>query len=201
MTAPLDPDALRALVRLGSREGCQVVLDVPHEPVRQRSGSSTTWVLILSRATMSTVVRLKRSDDDHINLGEARAVLLALQREVRMNKFRGHRLIFIVDSKVVKGAVRKGRSPSWKLNRVLQQLLTACILGEVWVELLFTPSEFNVADMPSRDLEVFSDLPCRLSGDFAAHLGCIKDLGTSRARGAPLARLRPRQRPLPPFAV
>ena len=184
------PDhALMALARAASGHMDHVILDIPHEPVRPRAAGTRSWVLILSRHSMRAALREPRKDTAHINIAEARAVLRWVQIITRSASARGCKLVVVVDSKVVRGALNKGRSPSWSLNRVLQQIDAVALACGVWLEVLYTPSEFNVGDLPSRDQLIFDSGKHHLTRDFHEHLGLIRDLGTPRARGPPLRRL------------
>ena len=83
-----------------------------------------------------------------LNLLEAMA-LLTLVRRLCSSKVRQSRVLVLVDSAVLKGAATKGRSSSFRLNRLLRKL-TAYLLGfDIYVELLWIQSDANPADAPS----------------------------------------------------
>ena len=63
---------------------------------------------------------------------------------------RRQRILCCVDSRVVLGAVTKGRSSSRKLNHVLRKLAYECLASSLTVDLLWVPSWANPADAPSR---------------------------------------------------
>jgi hypothetical protein len=86
---------------------------------------------------------------EHINILEARALLSYVQLCVRERRS-GQRLIVVVDSGVVKGAVRKFRSSSRGLNFVLRQLGALCLAYDLYLELLWVPTWANPGDAPSR---------------------------------------------------
>ena len=56
----------------------------------------------------------------------------------------------LLDSRVVIGAVAKGRSSSTRLNRVIKQIAALCFVGGLVLHLVFIPTEHNPADHPSR---------------------------------------------------
>ena len=61
-----------------------------------------------------------------------------------------HRIVVLLDSKVVIGAVCKGRSSSIPLNRILRQLASLCFAGGLVLHCIFIPATHNPADWPSR---------------------------------------------------
>jgi len=138
---------------------------------------------------MRVVLKERRRDAAHINVAEGRAVLRWLQRVVRTKEAWDHKLVIVVDSRVVKGAFDKGRSPSWSINRIIQQVASLALVAGLWLEILYTPSEFNVGDLPSRHRVVNQGERRELRDDFFDRLGLIRDLGTPRQRGPPLRGL------------
>ena len=67
---------------------------------------------------------------------------------------RSQRVIVSVDSGVVKGAVRKFRSSSRRLNSVLRRRAALCLAANVNVEVLWIPTWANPSDTPSRDYDL-----------------------------------------------
>ena len=61
-----------------------------------------------------------------------------------------HRVVVLVDSKVVVGAATKGRSPSVPLNRLLKRLAALCFAGGLVLHSVFIPTSHNPSDWPSR---------------------------------------------------
>ena len=86
----------------------------------------------------------------HINVLEAQAVLIWFKRLAKQ-RFQNQRVIILVDSAVVKGAVTKGRSGSRVLNKVLRQLAAICLAHNFYCELVWIPTWANPADAPSRN--------------------------------------------------
>ena len=62
----------------------------------------------------------------------------------------GHRLVVLLDSRVVVGAVGKGRSGSVPLNRLLRRLGALTFAGGLALFVVFIPTGHNPADYPSR---------------------------------------------------
>ena len=86
----------------------------------------------------------------HINLQEARALKRELVRLAgKLNSY-GMIQLCLNDSRVVVGAVAKGRSSSFKLNGILRSLVPFLILGGVSFAMLWVETHSNRADHPSR---------------------------------------------------
>ena len=97
-----------------------------------------------------TIFSYRLTDDEHINLREARAVLFYLQWLLRSVGRRSRRVILLVDSKVTVGAMQKGRSGSAALNLLVRQAHCLCMAGGLRLHIVFIPTEHNPADYPSR---------------------------------------------------
>ena len=81
---------------------------------------------------------------------EGRALLRYVRWILRSKKRFGHRLVVLLDSKVVIGAVTKGRSSSRPLNALLRQLAALCFAGGLVLHCVFIPTSHNPSDWPSR---------------------------------------------------
>ena len=62
----------------------------------------------------------------------------------------GHRVVVLIDSRVVIGAVAKGRSSSTPLNALLRRLAALCFAGGLVLHCVFVPTSHNPSDWPSR---------------------------------------------------
>jgi len=85
----------------------------------------------------------------HINILEAESLLTAVRWIVKQG-YRSCRCIFLVDSRVLTGAVCKGRSSSIQLNYVLRKLAGYALTYDLYYEIVWVQTEFNPADAPSR---------------------------------------------------
>ena len=86
----------------------------------------------------------------HINRLEGQAAVMGLRHAARSARLWGTRITFLLDSSVMVGALRKGRSSSWELNRVCRRsaaLQFATGLRPLWT---WCPTAVNPADRPSR---------------------------------------------------
>jgi hypothetical protein len=99
----------------------------------------------------------KFAKTEHINLQELKAVNMDIRRRVREGQ-RDVRTVGLIDSRVVVGAMAKGRSSSRQLNRLLRETMLHGIAFGVFVAPLWIGTEYNPADAPSRD----RNLPARL---------------------------------------
>jgi len=188
VAAPLPAHVLQALARVSFGPSEQLILDRPHEPVRSRTKGSRSWILLVPRSGMRVVLKEQRSDGDHINVAESRAVIRWLQRVVRDPTSWGGKLFVLVDSRATLGAFSKGRSSSWSVNRILQQALSLCLPARISLHLAYTPSEFNIGDLPSRGRTILQGSRRTWNARAFDRMGIIHDLGTHRQRGPPLQR-------------
>ena len=88
---------------------------------------------------------LKTASAGHINLDEPRAVIKYIRWTLRYE-----RLVLLVDSRVVLGAIKKGRSSSWSLNFLLRQLPALSFVGGLTLYVGYIPSDHNPGGYPSR---------------------------------------------------
>ncbi len=88
----------------------------------------------------------------HINVLEGLTVVSALKQMAVEEPDR--RSVFLVDSRVVKGALSKGRSSSHALQRVCRKACCWQAVGGLYPGLCFAPTRLNVADDPTRDVEL-----------------------------------------------
>jgi hypothetical protein len=84
----------------------------------------------------------------HINFLEARALLSYLQRI----KLPPRTTVFVgTDSRVLLGAILKGRSSSKQLNHMLRLISGLCLVQSWILEVFWLQSEFNPSDAPTRN--------------------------------------------------
>ena len=91
-----------------------------------------------------------RFDGEHINVLELRALLTGLRWVLSFPSSAGCRVVMLMDSAVVVGAVSKGRSSSYSLLVLLRRLSALCLAGGLIICPVWIPSESNPADGPSR---------------------------------------------------
>ena len=87
---------------------------------------------------------------EHINLLEMRAAHVALRWVLRHPLSDGVRVRLWVDSAVVVGVLRKGRSCSTDLNRLARAVAADLLRANVALDVDWVASAFNPADAPSR---------------------------------------------------
>ena len=99
---------------------------------------------------------------DHITLGEGRTVIRLLRRLVSSVAWHGRLVVSLQDNRPICGAVSKGRSPAWHINRLCRQRASCTLAGAMrlllpWIETVKQP-----ADRDSRDVR--PSLPRRGEG-------------------------------------
>ena len=140
----------RLIARLSTKAGEHVrIADGPSLHEREcRLGPRFDTGLSLHQFEVVLCVRVE--SPEHINVEEAKALLWYIRWLLRSGTRFGHRVVVLLDSRVVIGAVAKGRSSSTRLNRVIKQIAALCFVGGLVLHLVFIPTEHNPADHPSR---------------------------------------------------
>ena len=87
---------------------------------------------------------------DHITIGEARTVLLLVKRLASWGGLHDHTVFSLQDNQPTAGAMAKGRSPSFALNRVLRQKAGYCLAAQIRLFLPWVESAKQPADKSSR---------------------------------------------------
>jgi hypothetical protein len=88
----------------------------------------------------------------HINVLEAEAGHAVLN--IASHTLRGKRFATVLDSRVAKGALAKGRSSSKSLQRVCRKAGVLQVAADLYPGWVFGPTRLNVADDPTRDADL-----------------------------------------------
>ena len=96
------------------------------------------------------VFSVRVTSPDHINLEEGRALIRYLKWLVRSRRRFHHRVVVLLDSRVVIGAATKGRSSSMPLNLLCKRLAALTFATDILLHLVFIPTAHNPSDWPSR---------------------------------------------------
>ena len=153
--APAPTEVVRELGRRATRPGMFVRLDrsdgyVDDEPERARRG--VAYTLPISKAAFRTVVSAKARYRAHAGALEAQAGILAVKWVLQSPQRHAKRTVVLIDAQAVCGAFAKGRSSSALFGRELRRLAALCVAGDLWLRVLYVPSEDNPADAPSRGI-------------------------------------------------
>ena len=114
-------------------------------------------------------------ETSHINLQETRALRREISRFASNSENRGQIQICLNDSRVVCGAVSKGRSSSYKLNGILRGMLPFLIFADITLALLWTETDSNPADHPSRGRPI--PRPLSMPNWLKKYLGGVRSTG------------------------
>ena len=113
-------------------------------------GEAGTVIATVPEFEWRTAVSSAWGTARHINRLEGQAAVMGLRHAARSPKLWGTRVTFLLDSSVMIGALRKGRSSSWELNQVCRRAAAmqfATGLRPLWT---WCPTAVNPADRPSR---------------------------------------------------
>jgi hypothetical protein len=142
--APLSVDAVQRLGRECQKKGAQFTFEEESERLRDSARCQ------LGYKDFEVVLSVRVQDPEHINIEEAQALLRFVQWILRSrDRFQKH-LVVLLDSRVVIGAVVKGRSSSVPLNRLLRRLCALTCAGGLTLHLMYVESAKNLSDPPSR---------------------------------------------------
>ena len=88
--------------------------------------------------------------DERPEVVELRTFMSGVKWLLRSAKRIGKRQMFLIDSRVVLGAARKGRSSFLQLAYFMRKLSVLLMFSGTTTHCLYIPTEFNPADGPSR---------------------------------------------------
>ena len=140
---------LSGLLAASERDGCYVTLDGIVSKPRSRS-LGIPHLFGFKLHDFGAIFSYRLTDNEHINLREAHAIIFYLKWLLRSVGRRAKRVILLVDSLVAVGAMQKGRSGSRALNALVRKAHCLCMSGELRLHIVFIPTEHNPADYPSR---------------------------------------------------
>lgn len=146
---------VKEIARLACKSGGHVQLDGGEElsaALAARLGPRHVTCLTVHDFTAIFSIRVHHPR--HINLEEADALIRYVRWVLRSKSRFCHRLVVLVDSKVVIGAVAKGRSSSASLNALVRRLAALCCAGGILLHCIFIPTSHNPSDWPSRGLRI-----------------------------------------------
>ena len=149
--ADLPVDEVRRIARLACKGGAHVCLDDGpelNEALAARLGPRHDLQLKLK--DFSVVLCIRVVSPGHINLEEGNALVSYIRWILRSRSRFRHRIVILIDSKVVIGAVTKGRSSSVPLNAIVRRLACLCFAGGLILHCIFVPTSHNPGDWPSR---------------------------------------------------
>lgn len=107
----------------------------------------------IERLQSKTAISHRWLYDDHINVLEAEAALLAFRHMYSTTLLRGQRVLSLIDNTSALGAVAKGRSSSYRLNKVCRKIAGVLLNAHLTPLCHWVPSSLNLADTPSRRFE------------------------------------------------
>lgn len=149
--ANMPADSVRDIARLVCKGGAHVRLDDGPElsdELAARIGPRHD--LKLGLQDFAVVLCVKFDSPGHIHLDEGSALVSCVRWILRSRKRFRRRVVVLIDSKVVIGAVSKGRSSSVPLNAIVHRLASLCFAGGPVLHCIFIPTTHSPGDQPSR---------------------------------------------------
>ena len=144
-------DEMRSIARMACKSGGHVCMsDGPEldEALLARLGKR--HVVPLELRDFDVIFTVKVETPNHINLEEGAALIRYLRWILRAGRRFRHRVVLLIDSKVVLGAITKGRSSSRALNALIRKAAALCFAGGLVLHCVFISTKHNPADWPSR---------------------------------------------------
>ena len=120
------------------------------EPPSNMHDGRAAAALIAMMLNSTTMFSYRFFEGKHINLLELES-LISLLRRFTCKGVRPRRLLVLVDSRLVPGAVSKGRSSSRKIHFLLRKMGFWCLAYDIGLELVWAPTWANPAGAPSRN--------------------------------------------------
>ena len=144
-------DDVRRIARKACKSGGHVCFDEgPELPDDLLARLGPRHDLQLTLSDFDVVFSVRVETPSHINIEEANALLRYLRWVLRAKSRFAHRIVLLVDSKVVLGAISKGRSSSKPLNALVRRAAALCFAGGIILHCVFVSTKHNPSDWPSR---------------------------------------------------
>ena len=111
--------------------------------------------------------------EHHANIlhTEALALVWARKHQLRNSRNFGHRLLALVDNLPLCLSVCKGRGESGHLKGPIRQITSLLLCSDCSLHCRWIPSEWNVADKPSRSLSCWAARGLRRCWVYDSHVG------------------------------
>ena len=140
-----EADHLRTLLKFANHRGSEIRVSLA-------SGSDEGQIFPYPSFAWQweTVQSYCWQHEQHINILEFTAFLNYLRSLSNKQHLQSLRLFHVFDSKVVCGALGKGRSPSKRVNRVCRRLLPMLLGMDWYIQTLWTVSRWQFSDGASR---------------------------------------------------
>ena len=173
-TPELEAALFHSIIRAADYRGSDVRLDSgellrPHAwPRRSIDPARWAWYTVLSAPF---------TREEHINALELKAAFLTLRWRTRSSKRVFTRFLHLIDSQVALSVLVKGRSSSWRLNRILSRINALTLAANLVPSYAYIMSEWNPSDRPSRRYMG------RQRGQPRAHPKKAKPRASQRSRG------------------
>ena len=146
------PSIAQTLFRYGVHKGEAVRLDWESgalAPPTDINPAPAELEDLMNAHVWNTTHKCKFGHKQHINLLEMKMVKAELVDRVHSSTD-GTRHVVLVDSRVVAGALGRGRSSSKQLNRIIRSMLGWVVAGRKDIILCWVQSKKNPSDHPSR---------------------------------------------------
>jgi len=147
---PLRAAQVVQLFAVRAAEHQSVQASTPHEQPRERGVAWHPLVLDVEAEDFDVIIKIPRPVKFHINVEELLAMLAVTRWSLRKGDNFHRRLVIAVDSLVTLYAATKGRSSSGPLGMQLRRLAAWTLAADIRLHLIYTPSEWNMSDFPSR---------------------------------------------------
>ena len=150
-----DWETLRATASLSSERDQRIVENAARladsDPVPAPEVDPATWLEdLVAHLPWRQLLRFHMPNGDHINVKEAKAHCADVRRVAADPAEHGTRRMTGLDSRVVTGAVAKGRSSSARLNAPLRRVVPDQLCGGLYYGSNFIRTHVNPADDPTR---------------------------------------------------
>ena len=148
--AHVDVDTVERLLSYDDKRGDYITTILESNAPEPRVRLGTPQSLPIAMDDFTDVVMIPWPERERPEVVELRAYIAGIKWLLRSARNVGKRQVFLLDSRVVLGAARKGRSSSPKLAFLMRRLSALLLLSGTLPHCLYIPTEYNPADAPSR---------------------------------------------------
>ena len=148
--ATLDTGDTQALIRQAQSKRSRATLNDVDMDVDLSPALGAPCTLPLEKGDFRQLFSVRARKAAHVNLMEGTAVLLYLEWLLRSTQRHGRRVVILNDSKVMIGALEKGRSSARRINAICRRAAALMLAGNLNTLFVYIHTSENPGDGPSR---------------------------------------------------
>jgi len=148
--ACVPPSSLREAASAAGKLAAHFTLQGNRPDGKLSARPGVEYRLPLRRRDFKVVVNKRAARTAHSGEMEMQGAVIMIRRVVRDKRLHGHRHFFLMDAIAPLLALQKGRSSAPTLRHGARRFAAYTLAGHIRCHFGYVPSEWNVADLPSR---------------------------------------------------